>query len=271
MTFLFILVAFCLLVLFLVAPCRPSEEQRRPFQDRNFAHRGLHTPDKTVPENSLPAFQAAVQAGYGIELDIQLSADGEVVVFHDDTLERVCGVPGRVDARPLSQLQSLPLCDSAEHIPLFTDMLRLVHGRVPLIVELKTSARRTELCQKAWAILLQYSGAFCIESFDPRIVAWWRFHAKQVLRGQLAGAYRELRPHQPPPVCFALSRCLVNCISRPHFVAYSKRRGSWCAALPTLLGGMSVVWTAHPEDNAAALQQANDAVIFEFYTPHIRY
>lgn len=259
------------LLLFLTAPSRPSAAQKRYFTGRSFAHRGLHTPDKTVPENSLAAFEAAVAAGYGIELDIQLSSDGQVVVFHDDTLTRVCGVEGRVDAYTWRQLQDFSLCGSDQGIPLFTEVLRLVRGRVPLIVELKTSPRRTELCEKAWAILLQYTGAFCIESFDPRIVAWWRVHARQVLRGQLAATYKELRPHQSPVVCFAVSRCLVDCLSRPHFIAYSKQRRSWCARLPQRLGAMPVVWTVHPEDDTAALQAQNEAVIFEFYRPRIKF
>ncbi len=260
-----------LVILFLVAPTAPTPAQKRPFENRNFAHRGLHTPDKAVPENSMQAFRAAVGAGYGIELDIQLSADGQVVVFHDDTLDRVCGVHGRVDAYTLQQLQTFSLCGSDQRIPLFTDVLREVHGKVPLIVELKTGPRRTELCEKAWAILLQYTGAYCIESFDPRIVAWWRFHARQVLRGQLASTYRDLRQYQNAAVSFAVSRCLINCVSRPHFIAYHKRRTSWCAGLAMALGAMPVVWTVHPEDDIPALQAANKAVIFEYYHPHIRY
>ena len=86
--------ALLLLALFLLWPGHPSREKAAPFAGRNYAHRGLHSRDKSVPENSLAAFRLAAEAGYGIELDIQLSKDGEVVVFHDDTLDRVCGAFG---------------------------------------------------------------------------------------------------------------------------------------------------------------------------------
>ncbi len=267
-----VILVFLGVLLFLLMPAAAPAELKKPFKNRNFAHRGLHTADKTVPENSLAAFRAAVSTGYGIELDIQLSSDGQVVVFHDGTLDRVCGVHGKVDEFTLEQLQQMKLCGTDQTIPLFTQVLTAVNGSVPLIVEIKSGKRNDELCEKAWAILLQYSGPFCVESFDPRVVAWWRSHAKQVLRGQLASGYRDLRRHNSPMIAFVVSRCLLNCLARPHFVAYSKKRTSWCAALTTkLLGAMPVVWTARPEDDTAALQSANDAVIFEFYEPKVKY
>ncbi len=272
MTALIIVLLFLfLLIVFLAAPQRPAPEQKRPFLKRNFAHRGLYTQDQTIPENSPAAFRAAVAGGYGIELDIQLSRDGQVVVFHDDTLKRVCGVDSRVDELTLEELRLLPLYGSGERIPLFTEVLRLVDGRVPLIVELKTGPRRQELCEKAWAILLQYTGAFCVESFDPRIVAWWRTHARQVLRGQLSSHYHDLRRSQGALISFALSRCLTNVIARPHFIAFHKEKRNRIVKLACDLGAMPVVFTAQPEDDARKLQRENDAVIFEHYRPHIRY
>ena len=131
---IFVLLAAVILLLVALWPGRPSAALVAPFTGRNFAHRGLHSPDKSVPENSLAAFRLAAEAGYGIELDIQLSKDGQVVVFHDDTLDRVCGVKGRVDAYTLEQLQQMRLCKTEERIPLFTEVLRTVAGRVPLIV-----------------------------------------------------------------------------------------------------------------------------------------
>ena len=101
----------------LLAPALPSRKKRAEFDGRNFAHRGLHTPDKAVPENSLAAFGRAADAGYGMELDVQLSRDGLVVVFHDDTLNRVCGVDARVDALDFDELRGLSLCGTAQRIP----------------------------------------------------------------------------------------------------------------------------------------------------------
>ena len=105
----------------LVAPGSATKRQKAPFLGRSFAHRGLHSEDKSVPENSLEAFRLAAAAGYGVELDVQLTKDGQVVVFHDDTLDRVCGVPGRVDEKSYNELKLLRLCGTEQRIPLLTE------------------------------------------------------------------------------------------------------------------------------------------------------
>ena len=102
---------------FLVAPGKRDAGQRAPFMGRNFAHRGLHRIDKSVPENSIPAFEHAARIGYGIELDVHITADGELVVFHDDELKRVCGVEGRLEDFTLGQLRALRLCGTDKAIP----------------------------------------------------------------------------------------------------------------------------------------------------------
>lgn len=256
------------LPLFLLAPGRTTKKQREPFQSRNFAHRGLHTRDKAVPENSLEAFRLAAEAGYGIELDVQLSRDGEVVVFHDDTLNRVCGVDERVDALDLEQLQKLSLCGSRETIPLFSDVLKTIGGRVPIIVELKTGKRNGELCEKTLALLRAYEGPVCIESFHPMIVAWFRFHAPELLRGQLAmrpKGYR--REGMSPVVSFLLGNTLLNAAARPQFIAYRIEPRPLSVRLSELLGAMRFGWTAH----SPVAEDGRDAVIFEFYRPRRRF
>ena len=106
---------------FLVAPGRATRAQKAPFLYRNYAHRGLHTEDGTVPENSLPAFRAAAEAGYAVEMDVHLTADDQLVVFHDDTLERMCGVPGVIDDFTLAELRALRLGDTDCVIPTFAE------------------------------------------------------------------------------------------------------------------------------------------------------
>lgn len=140
-------------LVFLVAPGRASKKDKKPFMYKNFAHRGLHKKDKTVPENSLAAFERASSYGYGMELDVQLSKDGQVVVFHDDTLNRVCGVDSRVDEKTYDELSKISLCGTTQTIPLFSEVLKTVRGRGPLIVELKNGTRNEELCEKTYALL----------------------------------------------------------------------------------------------------------------------
>ena len=174
------------LPVFLLAPGTANRRQKAAFSGVNFAHRGLHNREKTVPENSIEAFRLAARQGYGIELDVQLTKDGHVVVFHDDTLDRVCGVEGRVDEMTYGELCKLRLCGSEYSVPLLSEVLAVVRGRGPIIVELKPGKRNKELCRRTYEVLSAYRGEVCIESFHPMIVSWFRFHAPEFIRGQLA-------------------------------------------------------------------------------------
>ena len=192
---LLILFASAALWLFLIAPGRADGARKAQFRGRNIAHRGLHDNSSPAPENSMAAFAEAVSAGYGIELDVQLSADGEVVVFHDDGLTRVCGTEKRVDECTLAELKELRICGSGETVPTFSEVLSLIGGKVPLIVELKHGKRDPELCRKTLSLLRAYEGPFCVESFDPRILAFFRKHA-----GRSCGAsFRSLRAFTGKP------------------------------------------------------------------------
>lgn len=266
--FLILLFLF-LLILFMVAPATSTAEQRAPILHRNYAHRGLHRKDKSVPENSMAAFAAAVEAGYGIELDIQFSKDEQLVVFHDDELSRVCGVSARVDELTFDELQALSLCNTAERIPLFSEVLSLVNGTVPLIVELKAGPKNKQLCTAALAMLRAYNGPFCVESFHPLIVGWFRKHAPDLLRGQLSASAAEFRGKLSAPAAFCLSHVLSNFYARPHFIAYHKKKRSPLVKLSEALGAVPVVWTVRDTDSAVLYEAKNNIVIFEFYRPDL--
>ncbi len=261
-------------VWFCIRPGSYTAAQAAPFYGLNHAHRGLYKKDQSVPENSLPAFAAAVAGGYGIELDIQLSKDGEVVVFHDDTLERMCGVKGRVDEYTLAQLREMPLAGSALHMPLLTEVFDTVAGKVPLIIELKTGPHNAQLCEKGLALMrtytTRYGGAFCIESFDARIVAWFRKHAPDILRGQLTDAPHALGSGHP--VWDVINgNVLSNVIARPQFIAHGPGRKTPFVRFAEACGAMPIYWTARPDDDIASLQEQYDAVIFEHYLPAPHY
>lgn len=255
-----------LLPVLAVAPGYASRRKKAPFTGVNFAHRGLHTRDKSVPENSLRAFELAASAGYGIELDVQLSLDGQVVVFHDNTLDRVCGVHAAVCEKSYEELHTMSLCGSSETVPLFTDVLKVIDGRGPLIVELKTGKRNRELCEKTLEILRGYKGDVCIESFDPLIVAWFRFHARELIRGQLA-----MNADRYNFKSRLLARCCANTffnlIARPQFIAYEIGPMPPLASLSCALGALKVGWTSHDIGS----ESSNDSVIFEFYRPECKY
>lgn len=254
--------------LFLLAPGTSSRRQREPFMGTNVAHRGLHSRDKSVPENSLEAFRLAAEAGYGIELDVQFSKDKQVVVFHDDTLDRVCGVHARVDELTYDELKELRLCGSDQTIPLFTEVLGVIRGRSPIICELKNGRNNRELCEKTYEIISGYRGDICVESFNPMIVAWFRFHAKDFLRGQLAQPTRFYDAEtMSAPLAYALGHTLFNCLARPQFIAYRIGFRPLSVRMSELLGAMRVGWTSHEPRNEAG----RDTVIFEFYRPKVKF
>lgn len=235
----------------------------------NFAHRGLHDVENGLPENSLAAFKAARDAGYGAELDVQLSKDGQVMVFHDDTLKRVCNEDGAVHDYTKDELQKFSLSGLPHTIPLFTEVLdEFGKGSGPLIVEIKTCKNFPELCQKTYDILKKYSGIYCVESFNPLIVKWFKDHAPEIFRGQLVcqeSGYDVIN------VKF-VRKLLVNCafafLGKPDFIAYENVKRPKHVMRLVEKGAMLIGWTSRVPDID---QEKNDAVIFEKYRPAPRY
>ena len=266
-----VLLVLITLWLALILPARSRKEQRAPFEKRTFAHRGLFSKDQSVPENSIPAFQAAVDAGYGVELDVQLTRDKQVVVFHDDDLKRACGVDARVDAYSFDELQTLSLFGTHEKIPLFTDVLTTIGGKIPMIVELKSGGDWKTLCPMTLELLTAYQGDYCVESFHPLLVRWFYLNAPQILRGQLSEAARYSKKGLPLYQAILMSRLFTNILTHPHFIAY--RVGPKCLSvrLSEWFGAMRVAWTARPTDDHAKLTRSNDAIIFEHYLPETHF
>ena len=152
------------------------------------AHRGLFDNSKGIPENSLPAFELAVKNGFAIEMDVQASKDGVLVVFHDDTLKRMTGKEGKLSDYTVEELRKLRLLDTDCQIPTFEEFLQAAGG-VNLVVEIKTHANIGEVEQKVYTALKNYKGNYCIESFNPFIVRWFKVHAQEVIRGQLSYSF----------------------------------------------------------------------------------
>jgi len=266
-----VLLVLLTLWLALIMPARSTKAQRAPFSGRTYAHRGLFSADQSVPENSLPAFRAAVEADYGVELDVQLTRDKQVVVFHDDDLKRACGVDARVDVYTFEELQQFSLFGTTEKIPLFTDVLSTIDGKIPMIVELKSGGDWKALCPKTLELLQAYKGDYCVESFHPSLVRWFYLNAPGILRGQLSEAARYSRKGLPLYQAIMMSRLFTNILTHPHFIAY--RVGPKCLSvrISEALGAMRVCWTARPTDDHAKLTRINDAIIFEHYRPDSRF
>lgn len=212
-----VIVLLILLYLFLIAPSRekPDDSQLRGWL---YAHRGLHDGNEKVPENSMEAFRLAVEQGYGMELDVQLTKDGRLVVHHDGSLKRVCGVDKLIREVDYADL---PLLPDGSRIPLFTEVLSMVDGRAPIIVEVKHYGGAAKVAKAAHETLNGYNGAYCVESFDPTAVHYFRKKAPHIVRGQLASGGKWDKAALNLPSYLALKYLLVNALSRPHFVAYS--------------------------------------------------
>lgn len=234
-----------------------------------YAHRGLYDNQHGIPENSLSAFRAAAEKGYGVELDVQLSSDGAVVVFHDDTLDRVCGVHGNVIDFPLEELQRMKLLDTEESMPLFTDVLDVLsHGAGPLIVELKAGKRNDELCEKTRELLRAWPGVYCVESFDPNIVNWFRKNAPEIIRGQLSMPAGYYAAGVDPLLKRLLAGCRFSFINKPDFIAYRVGPRPTRVLRKREKGVLLIAWTSHDYAKDA---KENDGVIFEACTPPLKY
>ena len=262
-------IVICLLFVlygFMIAPAHDSEELPSCLLS-DYAHRGLH--NANIPENSMPAFSAACDSGYGIELDIQLSSDGRVVVFHDETLLRMCGVDKKVSDLTYEELSKLTLNNSSERIPLLEEVLFLVDGKVPLLIELKGTDKNTSLCDRAFELLDLYGGAFCIESFNPLLIGYVKRKRPEYKRGQLVTILKKKDANQPLPVRFMLSHMLLNFISRPHFIAFDmmKKPTVGILAASSVLGAKKFAWTVRSAEDYNSVKERGVLSIFENFTP----
>lgn len=233
-----------------------------------YAHRGLHTPG--VPENSMAAFRAALEAGFGIELDLHLLTDGALAVIHDSKLERTTGKPGKIEELSSDQLSGYTLEGTEETIPLFSQVLELYAGKAPLIIELKSDADNyAALCQAAVDAMEGYSGPWCMESFDPRCILWLRKHRPDIIRGQLSENYFKGKSPQPWLLKFVLTNNLMNFLTRPDFIAYqySTRNNLSNFLCRRLWGIQGVSWTIRTPQDFAQATQEGWIPIFENFLP----
>lgn len=159
-------------------------KNREFFKGIPFAHRGLHD-NKKLPENSMAAFANAVSHGYGIEFDVYLTDEGTLIVHHDPSLERSCGVKLHPEKIKNADLDKYRLFGTDERIPLFRDVLKLVDGKVKLIIEVKVTKKYVETCTAVLEALKDYKGDYCLESFDPRAVLFMQNKRPDLLVGQL--------------------------------------------------------------------------------------
>lgn len=257
------------LYLWMIAPRFSGRKHLAFFRNTKYSHRGLHTMKVFAPENSLAAFRRAIRRGYGIEMDLQLTKDGEVVVFHDDDLFRMTNHGGRVSDLTLEELKELSLHGTAEKIPTLRETLELVSGRVPLLLELKLNSRDHSLMEAVSSLLSDYSGHYIIESFNTEVLHWFRRHHPKVLRGQLSANllkkgegrdYRFLR--------WMTKHLLLNFYGRPDFISYDYRDHTISSFfLRHLFRTPFLAWTVKNEKDYYSKKRGYQSIIFEDFEP----
>lgn len=238
---------------------------------KHYAHRGFH--DKpAVPENSLAAFSRAASHGYPVEFDVHLIADGSLVVFHDDDMERETGVPGLLDDMTLERLSALRLEGTDEKIPTFDEVLSVFEDTgLPLLIELKPSrGNHKELADKVCERLSGYRGEYVLESFDPRALLEVRKVAPDTCVGQLAQDFIKKRDGVKLYQAVILKYMMYNVLVRPDFIAYRFPDIGCRPAKSAIKRGVPfAVWTIDtPRDYRYAIEHGL-VPIFERFEPKV--
>ena len=237
-----------------------------------YAHRGLHDKSLGIPENSLAAFRRAVEHGFGAELDVHLMADGELAVIHDSSLVRVCGKPVCIEDLTAADLPDCTLLGSEETVPLLQDVLALFEGKTPLIIELKVERGNSDaLTDAVMALMKEWNGTYCIESFHPGVLLRLREKYPEVIRGQLSENFLKNREvaSLSLPARVVLTNLLTTAVTGPDFIAYKwqDRSNPTLRLMKKIYGVHEVAWTVRDRATMEELENDGAISIFEGFIP----
>lgn len=264
-----IVILFCTW-LFLISPGDSSGMEN--FKNKKYAHRGLHGTvgyDEFAAENSLTAFKRAKERGFGIELDVRATADGEIVVFHDAALERVTGTDGKVSELTLAELKTRRLMETADTIPTLREVLELIDGEVPLLIELKEEGFDHSISEKTAQILKDYKGEYIVESFSPFAFGVFKKTHPKVPRGFLAHKHTENDSNKKLKYRL-IQRFFFNFLCRPAFIAMNVKTPKLfpMPVISAIFKTPMIAWTVKSkEEEIEAYKNGFSGVIFEGYIP----
>jgi glycerophosphoryl diester phosphodiesterase len=262
---LLVLIIVAVIYLFLIMP-RITDRADMDLVSTDYAHRGLW--DSLNPENSVAAAMLAVKYGYGIELDVHLSKDGHVMVFHDAMLTRMCGVEKCISDCTLAELKTYRLAETQHTIPTFDELLEAVGGKVPLLIEIKGDAKDEDLCRAVAERLDTYDGAFAIQSFNPYHLAWFKNYRPRFARGQLVAAFKKKNKRRPFKKLI-LAMLLTNVLSRPDFISVhlGHMKSLSFRLCVALFKCKAFVWTARADGDYKIIHRLGLFAIFEKIRP----
>lgn len=239
-----------------------------------YAHRGLHSKEKGIPENSLAGFRLAVERGYGAELDVHLSKDGRLVVMHDDSLKRTAGVDRQVLDCTAEELRKLRLEGTQEPIPFLEEVLPVFEGKAPLVVEIKAqNGNHKILTEKVCKLLDEFPNLqYCMESFDPRVILWLRKHRPEIIRGQLSCKIVNHYEGNTNLITWLMTHLFFNFLTVPHFVAYcfEERKNLAFRVCKKIWKVQEFSWTIRNAENAKIALEEGAAIIFENFYPEVK-
>jgi len=267
-----IVVVLLAVTVFLKMPGASARAQIEPFTKAPIAHRGFFDNEGPAPENSLPAFQRAIDKGYCIELDTQLTADGTVVVLHDKSLLRSSGVDRNVEDMTDAELAECRLFGTDERVPTFAEALDLIDGQVPLLVEIKGEAGDdvAAISAATYEQLKRYDGVYVVQSFNPFALQWFKDNAPDVTRGLLSKDFIADPEGQSLVNRLALTPMLTNVVARPNFISYELKSASQLTfqAMKNLSDLPCLAWTLKSQEELDAARAAGfDGFIFDSFEP----
>ncbi len=237
-----------------------------PWLTTYFAHRGLYAKDQSVAENSMSAFSLAKENNYGIELDISLSKDNELMVFHDDDLNRMCGINQIISEMDSNELKGIRLKDTEDFIPCLSDVFNLIKGSVPLMIELKTNPNRKKTVTLLKEQLKNYQGNICVVSFDPLILWEVKRQLPYVLIGQVVEDFK-YNEKLSKPVRIILNYACLNFLVRPDFLSFKIQAINWVYKLHIFMKGFGALWAINSLDCEKKYQNLANLIIFEHFRP----
>lgn len=269
MKIILIILALIIFYLFMIYPNNSRKDKMIPFHNVYICHRGLFN-NKDIPENSLIAFKKAVDNNYGIELDVQITADDKLVVFHDTSLYRMTNIEKDLNDCTFSELQEYPLLDTKHTIPLFEDVLKLLKPDTPLIIEVKEEKRYIQVTKMLVELMKDYDGLYNMESFNPIVVEWLKSHAPNIIRGQLSYNYLKDKNNKNPFIIkFLLTYLLTNILTRPDYVAYDYNSLDNISfkIISKIFKGECVAWTIKSQKDLENAKEYYQTYIFDSFIP----
>lgn len=231
------------------------------------AHRGLYTKNQEIPENSMLSFKKALEKGYAIELDVQLTKDLVVVAFHDYHLKRILNDDRFIDGLTYDELKEKGLFNTQEKVPKLSDVISFINGKCPLLIELKPLGKVKELCHETMRILKDYNGVYALFSFHPKVVYLLKKYYPDVIRGQISEYFKD-QYNMNVISKYLMKSMFFNRFTKPDFISYGINDLPNKYVDKYKKKGLTIIsYAAQSKDEYDDVKSYIDNAVFEFFEP----